>query len=262
MRVIECSSPAESAELVAAEILAALARKPDLVLGLATGSTPIGVYERLITAHREQGVSFARVRSFNLDEYVGLTPDHPQSFHSFMAQHLFASIDIEPANVHFPPVEADDLPAACAAYEQAIRDAGGIDVQLLGIGSNGHIGFNEPTSSLASRTRVKTLTDKTLADNARFYAEGELQPEIATTMGIGTILDARRVLLQAFGEKKARAVLAAVEGSVSAFWPASALQLHPSVSLFVDDASASQLSMRHYYRQVRKNELRLRGSDS
>ncbi len=259
MRVIECQSTDEAADLVAHEILAALADKPDLVLGLATGSTPIGVYERLIAAHRERGVSFARVTTFNLDEYVGLAADHPQSYRHFMRENLFHGLDVDPANIHFPPVDGDDLPAACAAYEQAIRDAGGIDIQILGIGSNGHIGFNEPTSSLASRTRLKTLADKTLSDNARFYAEGEEQPQLATTMGIGTILDAKRIILQSFGHKKAQAVREAVEGAVSSFWPASALQMHPSVTFYLDRDSASRLTMRDYYRRVRENELRLGG---
>ncbi len=255
MRVIECASTDEAADLVAAEILSALRRKPELVLGLATGSTPIGVYERLVRARREQGVDFARVRTFNLDEYIGLTADHPQSYRAFMAQHLFAAAGIAAANVRFPPVDGRDLTAACRAYEDAIRAAGGIDIQILGIGGNGHIGFNEPTSSLASRTRVKTLTDKTLADNARFYAPGETQPQLATTMGIGTILEARRVLLQSFGQKKAQAVHAAIEGPISSFWPASALQLHPDVTFFLDAESASLLTMRDYYQRTRRNEL-------
>lgn len=255
MRVIECVSRDEAADLVAAEVLTALRRKPDLVLGLATGSTPIGVYERLVRARRDQGIDFTRVRTFNLDEYIGLPADHPQSYRAFMAQHLFAAAGISAANVHFPPVEGRDLTAACRAYEQAIRAAGGIDIQILGIGGNGHIGFNEPTSSLASRTRVKTLTDKTLADNARFYRPGETQPQLATTMGIGTILEARRVLLQSFGEKKAQAVHAAIEGPISSFWPASALQLHPDVTFFLDAESASLLTMRDYYQRTRRNEL-------
>lgn len=258
MRVIECAQPDEAAEVVAEEILEALRLKPDLVLGLATGSTPIGVYERLVRARRERGVDFSHLRTFNLDEYVGLAADHPQSYRYFMRQHLFDEAGIPPQNVHFPPVQADDLHAACRAYEQSIRDVGGIDIQLLGIGSNGHIGFNEPTSSLASRTRVKTLTDKTLRDNARFYGDGEEQPQLAVTMGIGTILDARRIVLQSFGAKKAEAIHAAVEGALSSFWPASALQLHPDVTMFVDAESAALLTMRDYYRRVRENELRLR----
>jgi len=259
MRVIECDSQDQAAELVAAEILAALARKPDLVLGLATGSTPIGVYERLVAAHRAGRADFTRVRTFNLDEYIGLPAAHEQSYRTFMKRHLFDAIGIRPGQVHFPPVEGNDLAAACAAYEQTIKNTGGIDIQLLGVGSNGHIGFNEPTSSLASRTRVKTLTDKTLGDNARFYASGEGPPQMAVTMGVGTILEARRILLQSFGTKKAQAVHAAVEGPISSFWPASALQLHPDVTFFVDAESASLLSMRDYYRRVRANELRLRG---
>lgn len=257
MRVIECTTQDEAADLVAHEILRALARKPDLVLGLATGSTPVGVYERLVRAHRERGVSFARVRTFNLDEYIGLDATHPQSYRAFMRQHLFDAVDLLPANTRFPPVEGDDLTQGCTAYEEAIRAAGGLDLQLLGIGGNGHIGFNEPTSSLASRTRVKTLADKTLADNARFYAPGESQPKMATTMGVGTILQARRILLQSFGARKADAVHAAVEGPVSSFWPASALQLHHDVTFFVDADSAARLTLREYYRRVRQNELDL-----
>lgn len=259
VRLIECDSQGQAADLVAAEILAALRRKPDLVLGLATGSTPIGVYERLVAAHRAGQADFRRVSTFNLDEYIGLPAEHEQSYRWFMKRHLFEALGLQPHQVHFPPTDVHDLPAACHAYEQAIRNCGGIDIQILGIGSNGHIGFNEPTSSLASRTRVKTLTDKTLADNARFYGPGEQQPELATTMGVGTILEARRILLQAFGSKKAQAVHAAVEGPVSSFWPASALQLHPDVTFYVDAESAALLTMRDYYRRVQQNEARLRG---
>ncbi len=254
MRVIECSTRDEAAELVAGEILRALQAKPDLVLGLATGSTPVGVYERLVAAHCAGDADFSEVRTFNLDEYVGLSALHPQSYRTFMREHLFGSIQIQDHNVRFPPVDGFDLRAACEQYERAIVDAGGIDIQLLGIGSNGHIGFNEPTSSLASRTRVKTLTDKTLGDNARFYKEGEMQPELATTMGIGTILEAKRILLQSFGEKKADAIHAAVEGPISSFWPASALQLHPDTAIYVDAGSAARLTMRDYYRRVERNE--------
>jgi len=254
MRVLECATPDEAAELVAATILRALRRKPDLVLGLATGSTPVGVYRLLVRAHREQGVDFTRVRTFNLDEYVGLGAEHPQSYRSFMRQHLFAAIGIPAANTHFPPVVGDDLHAACAEYEAAIRSAGGIDLQLLGIGRNGHIGFNEPTSSLASRTRLQTLSERTLADNARFYGPGEPQPQTATTMGIGTILEARRILLQSFGLHKAPAVRAAIEGPISSFWPASALQLHADVTFYLDGESASHLTLRAYYRRAWANE--------
>jgi glucosamine-6-phosphate deaminase len=259
MRVVECASAEESADLVARIILHALEEKPDLVLGLATGSTPLGVYERLIRARREKEVSFEQVRTFNLDEYVGIPAEHSQSYRYFMRDKLFRHLDIPGEQIHFPPTEREGIADRCAAYEQTIRDCGGIDIQILGIGSNGHIGFNEPTSSLASRTRIKTLTDKTLEDNARFYAPGEEQPQLATTMGIGTILEARRILLQSFGAKKANAIREAVEGAISSFWPATALQLHPDVTFFVDAESASQLTMRDYYRRVRENELRLLG---
>jgi glucosamine-6-phosphate deaminase len=175
-----------------------------------------------------------------------------------MQTHLFGGINIPASHIHFPPSEGPELLAKCAAYDQAIRDAGGIDIQLLGIGSNGHIGFNEPTSSLASRTRVKTLAEKTLRDNSRFYGPGERQPQIASTMGIGTILEAKRILLQAFGRRKAEAVQASVEGPVSTLWPGSALQLHPDVSFYLDPASASLLKLLDYYRRVQTNDEELR----
>jgi len=239
--------------MAANEILSALQAKPDLVLGLATGSTPIGIYSRLAQAHRD-GQSFARVRTFNLDEYLGLPADHPQSYRCFMRKELFDSIDIDDSNIHFPPSEGSNLVSRCADFEQAIADAGGIDIQILGIGRNGHIGFNEPTSSLASRTRLKTLTDKTLLDNARFYGPDEVQPQIAATMGIGTIMEARKILLQSFGAPKASAVHAAVEGPISSFWPASILQHHPDTSFYLDEASSQKLTMRDYYRRVQAAE--------
>ena len=257
MKIVLTESAEEAAELVAGRILAALRRKPDLVLGLATGSTPIGVYERLIAAHRAGEASFARVRSFNLDEYLDLPAEHPQSYRTFMHEHLFGSIDLPAENVFFPPSEGGELRKRCREYEERIVAEGGIDIQLLGMGRNGHIGFNEPTSSLASRTRVKTLAQRTLEDNARFYAEGEPQPVLATTMGIGTILDAREILLQVTGEKKAEAVQAIVEGPVSSFFPASALQLHPRAEAFIDPPAAHLLQMRDYYAETLRYEREL-----
>ncbi|HLU46596.1 MAG TPA: glucosamine-6-phosphate deaminase, partial [Planctomycetota bacterium] len=241
MQIIVCETPDEGADLVTREILRRLESKPDLVLGLATGSTPIGVYERLVRLHREKGVDFSRVRTFNLDEYIGLSAEHPQSYRFFMRRHLFDALNIPAANIHFPPTEGPELQRKCREYDEKIQAVGGIDIQILGIGSNGQIGFNEPTSSLRSGTRVKTLTEKTLRDNSRFYSSGETQPHLATTMGIGTILGAKRILLQAFGEKKADAIRAIVEGPISAFWPGSVLQLHPETTLFLDRASASRL---------------------
>lgn len=257
MKIVLCRDAEDAAERVAAELAAALVRKPALVLGLATGSTPVGVYRRLREAHARGELSFARAHTFNLDEYLDLPGEHPQSYRTFMREHLFQGIDLPAAHVHFPPSEGSELRRRCAEYEGAIRDLGGIDVQLLGIGRNGHIGFNEPTSSLASRTRVKTLTRRTLEDNARFYAEGEVQPHLAATMGIGTILDAKRILLQAMGAQKARAVHAMVEGPVSSFFPASALQLHADVTAFLDPEAASLLTMRDYYAETQGHEERL-----
>lgn len=260
MKIVLTEDAEHAADLVAGEILAALQAKPDLVLGLATGSTPIGVYRRLREACARGEVSFARVRTFNLDEYLDLPGDHPQSYRYFMRQHLFDGIDLPPAQAHFPPSEGEALARRCAEYEQRIRDEGGIDIQLLGIGRNGHIGFNEPTSSLASRTRIKTLADRTLEDNARFYPAGKEQPVLAATMGIGTILDARRILLQAMGDKKAQAVRAMVEEPVSSFFPASVLQLHPNVEAFLDPEASRLLTLREYYEKTRGYEQALRAS--
>jgi glucosamine-6-phosphate deaminase len=261
MRICLTPSADHAADLVAHEILTQLRAKPNLVIGLATGSTPIGVYQRLVDAYQAGTASFAKVHTFNLDEYLDLPAVHPQSYRFFMQRYLFDAIDIPAAQIHFPPAEGKNLRRRCQAYETDIQKLGGIDIQLLGIGSNGHIGFNEPTSSLRSRTRIKTLTPKTLQDNARFYAPDETQPTLAVTMGIGTILDARTILLQAFGAKKAEAIRAAVEGPLSSYCPGSALQLHEDVTLFLDAEAASLLSMRDYYRQTQQHEAQLRLED-
>ncbi len=258
MKVLVFQDSGSAARAVAQEIVQKLAKKSDLVLGLATGSTPIGVYAELSRWHREEGVDFSAVRTFNLDEYVGLPPSHKQSYHHFMEANLFRHVNISPANIHFPPTDFPNLEAKCEAFEQKIDDCGGIDIQILGIGSNGHIGFNEPTSSLASRTRIKTLTRKTLEDNSRFYGPDEQPPHLAVTMGIGTILRARRILLQAFGSRKAEAVRAGIERPISSFWPGSALQLHPDTTFFLDNESASKLTLREYYQAAQENDRRLR----
>jgi glucosamine-6-phosphate deaminase len=224
--------------------------KPDSVLGLATGSTPLTLYRELIRMHREEGLDFSRVTTFNLDEYLGLGPDHPHSYHAFMQEHLFQHLNIPADQIHLPDGLTKDVGTFCAEYEACIATAGGIDLQILGIGTDGHIGFNEPSSSLASRTRIKTLTPQTLSDNARFFAKGEIQPHHVITMGIGTILDSRRILLLAFGSQKADAVAAAAEGPITASVPASALQLHPRVHLFLDEPAATRLQRADYYRWV------------
>lgn len=261
MKIIVCENPDEAADRVAREIVDALEAKPDLVLGLATGSTPIGVYRNLISAHQERGVDFTLITTFNLDEYIGLPPEHPQSYRSFMREHLFEGIELPDASVNFPPSGGPGLRGLCDEYEEKIRRVGGIDIQILGIGTNGHIGFNEPTSSLASRTRVVTLTARTLRDNSRFFETGETQPYTASTMGLGTILEAKKILLQAFGRGKAEAVRAIVEGPVSSFWPGSVLQMHRDVTLYLDPDSASRLSMLDYYRRAQENLGELRRKD-
>jgi glucosamine-6-phosphate deaminase len=293
---------AAAANAVAARLFArVIRRKTGAVLGLATGSTPLALYREW----RALKLDWRKVKTFNLDEYVGLAPAHPQSYHHFMWENLFRHVNIAKKNIHIPDGLAKDIPQCCANYEKQIRAAGGIDVQLLGIGTDGHIGFNEPTSSLASRTRIKTLTPQTRKDNARFFGseaavphhvitmgigtDGHIGfneptsslasrtriktltpqtrkdnarffgseaavPHHVITMGIGTILDARHCVLLAFGRNKARAVAAAVEGPVTAMNPASALQQHPQVTVLLDEAAASRLKLREYYRWVYENK--------
>lgn len=250
MRVIIESNPETASQLAANWFTKLVRAKPDSVLGLATGSTPERLYRELIRRHQEEELSFARVTTFNLDEYVGLPPGHPQSYRSFMQSVLFNHIDIEPANTHIPDGHALDLHAACRGYEQKIRDAGGIDLQVLGIGGDGHIAFNEPGSSLGSRTRVKALARETIRDNARFFGSEDQVPRIALTMGVGTILESRACVLLAFGESKAEAIAAAVEGPITSQITASALQLHRDVVVIIDEAAATKLKRRDYYRDV------------
>ncbi|MDD5091848.1 MAG: glucosamine-6-phosphate deaminase [Candidatus Wallbacteria bacterium] len=257
MEIIILETSAQVAER-GAQIVCELVRKqPDSVLGLATGSTPMALYERLIEKHKTNGVSFSSVTTFNLDEYVGLDPQHPQSYRYFMNKNLFEHIDIKPQNTHIPPGNLDNPLAAGPQYEDQIRQAGGIDLQILGIGANGHIGFNEPTSSLGSRTRIKTLTKKTIDDNSRFFAQDEFQPYLAVTMGIATIMESKRIILLATGWKKAEAVAETVEGPVCALCPASALQWHPCTSMILDTAAASLLKHTAYYKFVLNEQDRL-----
>lgn len=254
MEIIIQSDP-KAGDKVAARMIAGLVRrKPDAVLGLATGSTPLGLYRELVRLHREEGLDFSRATSFNLDEYIGLAPDHPQSYHRFMFENLFNHINMVPGRIHVPDGMAADVPSFCAAYEQSIREAGGIDLQVLGIGTDGHVGFNEPSSSLASRTRIKTLTQQTLTDNARHFAAPSRQPHHVITMGIGTIMESRQVVMLAFGANKADAVVRSVEGPVCAMMPASVLQFHPRAHVILDDASAAKLAKADYYRWVYANK--------
>ena len=226
----------------AAEVVAEVIRnKPRAVIGLATGSSPIGLYKELIRMHKEEGLDFSQVVTFNLDEYVGLEPTHDQSYRYFMNDNLFNHINIPIENTNVPDGLADDIAEGCAEYEDKILDNGGIDIQVLGIGGNGHIAFNEPGSSLASRTRVKTLNDETITDNARFFEKKEDVPRFAVTMGIGTIMDARKVVLVANKANKAVGVANLVEGPITASCPASILQVHENVVVVTDKDAAANL---------------------
>ncbi|KYH37677.1 MAG: glucosamine-6-phosphate deaminase [Candidatus Bathyarchaeota archaeon B24] len=225
----------------ALRIAEAVRSKPDIVLGLATGGTPLGCYRELIRMHREEGLSFSKVTTFNLDEYVGLPPSHPQSYHYYMFHNLFDHVDVRRENVHIPDGMAEDLDEECRRYEEAIKEAGGIDLQLLGIGRNGHIGFNEPGSPFDSRTRVVKLSEQTRKDNARFFNSIDEVPTHAITMGIGTIMEARRIILIASGEAKAEAIAKAVKGPKTVDVPASALQDHPDCLFIIDKEAASLL---------------------
>ena len=242
---------AEEATSVAARIIARLLReKPDAVLGLATGSTPLQLYRELIAMK----LDWRKVTTFNLDEYVGLENTHPQSYHSFMWKNLFQHVNIPQKNIHIPDGMSRDIPGFCANYEMKIRAKGGVDLQVLGIGTDGHVGFNEPTSSLASRTRIKTLTRQTRRDNARFFGSADKVPHHVITMGLGTIMEARQCVLLAFGVKKARALAATVEGPLAAINPASILQLHPNVKVCLDEPAAAKLKRADYYRWVYANK--------
>ena len=244
MEVIVQPTPGEAVTVAARIIARAIRRKPGLVLGLATGSTPLLLYGELARMHREEGLDFREVTTFNLDEYLGIAPDHPASYGRFMRENFFNKVNLNPRRTHVPDGLVKDTPAYCQDYEWAIRSAGGIDIQILGIGSNGHIGFNEPTSSLSSRTRDKILAEQTRRDNARFFATPEEVPHSCLTMGIGTILDSRQCLLLAFGANKADAVAGAVEGPVTSMIPASALQMHQDAKVFVDEPAAAKLKLR------------------
>jgi glucosamine-6-phosphate deaminase len=228
-------------------VVEVLNTKPNAVLGMATGSTPLGLYQELVRLHKEEQLDFSRVTTFNLDEYVGLPVNHPQSYHYFMHEHFFRHVNIPPDSINIPSGTTSNYPAFCEWYEQRIEECGGIDLQILGIGSDGHIAFNEPTSSLSSRTRLKTLSKQTIDDNARFFEDRESVPIYAITMGVGTILDARKLVLVASGEAKAEAIAQAVEGPVTSVITASAIQLHQDATVIVDDEAAAGLKMRDYY---------------
>lgn len=253
MEVVIVGSAEAVGDAAARAVAEHVADNPTTVLGLATGSSPLPLY-RALAERVAAGLDVSRVSGFALDEYVGLPGEHPASYHSVVAQEVIGPLGLNPESVFVPNGLADDLPAACEEYERAIAAAGGVDVQILGIGSDGHIGFNEPTSSLVSRTRIKTLTEQTRRDNARFFASLDEVPRHCVTQGLGTILDAKHLLLVAAGPGKAAAVAAAVEGPLSAMCPASVIQLHRHATVVVDEAAAAQLTLADYYRNTFANK--------
>jgi glucosamine-6-phosphate deaminase len=255
MEVVICRDATEIGGIAADAIGALLTSKPDAVLGLATGSSPLAIYDELAVRCDGGLLSLAGARGFTLDEYVGLPADHPERYRNVIDQVFTSRVDIPPDAVSSPDGGADDIPAACAAYEAAIRAAGGVDLQILGIGTDGHIAFNEPGSSLASRTRIKTLTRQTRVDNARFFGgDVEAVPTHCLTQGLGTIMEARHLILVATGRSKAEAVHHLVEGAVSAMWPATILQHHPHVTVLLDDAAARRLQLVDYYRETYRSK--------
>ena len=247
MRVVILQNEKEASSFAAEFIENFIVNKKNAVLGLATGSSVLLTYETLIKKHNSDGLSFKDITTFNLDEYVGLKPEHSQSYRHYMNNKLFNHIDIDKKNTNIPECFNNDYELCCENYESKIKSVGGLDLQLLGLGTNGHIGFNEPTSSLSSRTRVKTLTENTIANNARFFNDDELQPSIAVTMGIGTIMEAENILLIGLGKHKSKAVADLVEGPISSFCPGSALQNHQNVVIVLDNLAASDLKLYDYY---------------
>jgi glucosamine-6-phosphate deaminase len=255
MEVITLADAEEIGALAADAIGALLARKPTAVLGLATGSSPLAIYDQLAARCDAGLISFASARGFTLDEYVGLPVDHPERYSTVIDNVFVSRVDFAPGAVQSPDGLAADIPAACAQYENAISDAGGVDLQILGIGTDGHVAFNEPGSSLASRTRIKTLTMQTRRDNARFFGDDiDVVPTHCLTQGLATIMAARHVILVATGRSKAEAVHHLVEGAVSAMWPATILQHHPHVTVLLDDASARRLQLVDYYRETYRSK--------
>jgi glucosamine-6-phosphate deaminase len=255
MEVVIQSTVEQAVELAARLIAARLRAKPDFVLGLATGRTMEGVYDRLVSIQRSEGLDFSRCRTFNLDEYIGISGEDEHSYRYYMNHHLFSRVNIDLANTHVPDGMASDLGAEAARYEHLIREAGGIDLQLLGIGEAGHIGFNEPLSALLSRTREKALTPVTRQQNASMFGgDPDKVPKRALTMGVGTILEARELLLLATGGAKASILAKAVEGPITSMISASAIQLHPKCKVIIDLEAAHDLKGREYYDWIFQNE--------
>ena len=254
MEVVILNGSKQIARLAADAVEDLLRSKPDAVLGLATGSSPLPVYDELAARHERDGLDFSRASGFALDEYVGLPPGHPESYREVVRREFTNRVNIRPENVHGPDGAAADIPAACRAYEEAIAAAGGVDLQIVGVGTDGHIAFNEPGSSFASRTRIKSLIEQTRRDNARFFSSLADVPHHVLTQGLGTIMEARHVILLATGAQKAQAVREFVEGPVAAICPASILQFHPHATVLLDEAAASALKLADFYRHTYDNK--------
>ena len=254
MEVIIQPNKESAAALVARIVARELRANPHLVLGLATGATMECVYRHLVRLHQDEHLDFSLCRTFNLDEYVGLFPSDANSYRHYMNHHLFQHVNVDPRNTHLPNGLASDLDEECRRYEATIKRVGGIDLQVLGIGKAGHIGFNEPLSALRSRTRVKALTPTTLKQNAPFFGGEERMPRRAITMGVGTIIEARRCLMLATGASKAAVIAQAVEGPITSMVSASALQLHARCTVIVDEEAAANLKEKAYYRWIFDNE--------
>lgn len=254
MEVIIQPDAYAAAELTARLIATAMRGSPKLVLGLATGRTMLRVYSILVEMHRKGEIDFRTASTFNLDEYVGVPPDKPGSYRHYMDKYLFSKVNIDPKNTYLPDGMAKDISAECERYEKAIVDCGGIDFQLLGIGRSGHIGFNEPLSAMKSRTREKALTPETIVQNSPFFGGPNKTPRRAITMGVGTILDARRCVLLATGAEKAAIIAKAVEGPITAMISATALQLHARCTVIIDKPAAAKLKHQDYYRWIFENE--------
>ena len=258
MEVIITSSYDEICEKAARIIQQEWQKKNNLVLGLATGETPLGVYKKIIEMNQRKEIDFSSIIAFSLDEYLGLEEEHPQSFAFYMKENFFRHTNIKMENIFRLEGKPPDIETHCQEYEEKIKSYGGIDIQMLGIGRNGHIGFNEPGSSLSSRTRVKTLAEETIRDNARFFTDEQEVPRFCLTMGIGTVMEAKIIILLASGKGKSDAIKSCVEGAVTASVPASALQLHPRVKILVDEEAGSLLTQKKYYKWVFKNKGRVK----
>ena len=259
MEVIIQPDPDKVCKYAAQIVAEVIHSKPNSVFGLAAGSSQLGLYRELIRMHRDEGLDFSSIITFNLDEYVGLSWEHPCSYHSLMQKNFFAHINIKAENVHIPDGMSGDIAKECEDYEAAIRAVGGLDLAMLGIGEDGHIGFNEPTSSLGSRTRLKMLTEKTRYDNSRFFSSSDEVPRHVITMGVGTIMDSRRAMLIAFGQRKAKVMSKLIEGPITAMVPGSILQYHPKAKVVMDEAAAEKLKMKDYFKWAFKQKPKWQG---